>query len=867
MRKFSLLSVFAMALGLVAATGCNQPKNDSASKGEAAKTADQKAKAKSGDAPAPGKVAKGDSTIIPVGTSFAKGGGADALVTIIEFSDFQCPFCTRVNPTLKQIKETYGDKVRVVFKHNPLPFHKDAPGAAYASLAAGMQGKFWPMHDKLFENQRALKRADLVKYAKELELDVQKFEKDMDAKGTKAMVDADQALAKKVGARGTPNFLINGKQISGARPFDSFKQVIDSEIKAIEDGKIAANAAYATRVKSNFKKPTPRKAKGPDTKTVYKIPTGDVTYAKGGKAPLVTILEFSEFQCPFCSKVLPTMKKIHETYGDDVRVVFKHNPLSFHKDAKGASLAALAAGKQGKFWEMHDKMFANQRKLKTDNLNAYAQELGLDMAKFKADMADASLAKIIADDQKIAAQFGARGTPNFFINGRQLTGARPYPSFKEVIDAEIKKANALIKAGTARADIYTALTAKGLTKAAPRAKKNARKPRADDKTVYKVPVGANDMVKGPADALITVIEFSEFQCPFCSRVNPTIAQVNKTYGKDVRVVFKHNPLPFHKDAPLAAEAALAANAQGKGWEMHDKLFQNQKQLKRESLNAYAKELGLNVAKFGADLDSGKFKAQIKADQALARQIGASGTPHFFVNGRRLVGAQPFPSFKTLIDGELAKAKALVAKGTARANVYTELTKNGATKPAAGTGRKAPEDDKKVYNVKVNPGDAMKGNKNAQITIVEFSDFQCPFCGRVNPTLKQIQDTYGDKVRIVFKHNPLSFHKDAPLASEAALAANAQGKFWEYHDLLFKNQRAIKRDNLDSYAQELGLNMAKFKKDLDAGTYKAQIVADQAMARSLGATGTPSFFVNGRKLRGAQPFPKFKALIDEQLKKK
>ncbi len=177
-------------------------------------------------------VAAGDSEIIPVGTSYAKGGGKDAPVTIIEFSDFQCPFCSRVNPTLEKIKEKYGDKVRVVFKHNPLPFHKQAPYASQAALAAGMQGKFWEMHDKLFENQKALQPEQVDGYAKDLGLDMEKYKKDVNSKAVKDQVDADMKLATKVGARGTPNFMINGKQLSGAQPLDRFTAVIDEQLKA-----------------------------------------------------------------------------------------------------------------------------------------------------------------------------------------------------------------------------------------------------------------------------------------------------------------------------------------------------------------------------------------------------------------------------------------------------------------------------------------------------------------------------------------------------------------------------------------------------------------------------------------------------------
>ena len=834
---------------------------------EKAATAETSTVAKKSEKSKATKAAAADENVIPVGTSHFKGS-AEAPVTIVVFSEFQCPFCRRILPTMKEVEEKYGDRVRVAFKHNPLPFHKDAQLASEAALAAGAQGKFWEMHDKLFENQKAIKRPDLDKYAQEMGLDMTKFKAALDNHTFKKAIDADKALAAKVGARGTPNSFVNGIKVTGARQFDAFKEIIDKQLKealALKGKGMTADQIYAAMVKKNFeapKAPKPRKAKD-TSKDVYKVPVGN-SQSKGPKDALVTIVVFSEFQCPFCSRVLPTTKKIHETYGDKVRVVFKHNPLPFHKDAGLASQATLAAGDQGKFWEMHDKLFANQKALKRENLDAYATELGLNMAKFKAALDGQIHKKSIDSDQALARKIGARGTPNFFINGRKLVGAQPFDAFKKIIDEEIGKAEKLIKAGTPKSQVYAKLTEKGLEKAAP-AKPRKDRPRADDKTVYKVPVTAKDASKGSADALVTIVEFSEFQCPFCSRVLPTVKKIHETYGKDVRVVFKHNPLPFHKDAGLASQAALAAGAQGKFWEMHDKLFGNQRAIKRPDLEKYATELELNMSQFKADLDSEKYKSQIDADQALARQIGAGGTPNFFINGRKLVGAQPFESFKTVIDQEIKKAQALVSKGTPRRNVYAELTKNGATKPKAVPKLPA-EDDKKVYSVKVDPKDASAGKTSAPITIVEFSDFQCPFSKRGKGTLKQIKDKYGDKVRFVYKHNPLSFHKEAPLAAEAALAAGAQGKFWELHDLMFENQRALKRDDIERYAQEIGLNLAKFKSALDAGTFKAQIQTDIAHARELGATGTPSFFVNGRKLRGAKPFDAFAKIIDEELKK-
>jgi len=164
------------------------------------------------------------------------------------------------------------------------------------------------------------------------------------------------------------------------------------------------------------------------------------------------------------------------------------------------------------------------------------------------------------------------------------------------------------------------------------------------------------------------------------------------------------------------------------------------------------------------------------------------------------------------------------------------------------------------------GAPVKGNPDAKLAIVEFSDFQCPFCGRVEPTLKQIEKEYGGQVRIVFKHLPLSIHPKAPAAHAAAEAAHQQGKFWEMHDLIFSNQRAMSEEKYLEYAQQLGLDMDKFKADLGSEEVQKRVKQDMAEASKLGVTGTPAFFVNGRFLSGAQPFSSFQSLIDEELGK-
>jgi protein-disulfide isomerase len=606
----------------------------------------------------------------------------------------------------------------------------------------------------------------------------------------------------------------------------------------------------------------------------YKVPVTGAEPSKGPKDALVTIVEFSEFQCPFCSRVLPTMKQVTDTYGDKVRIVWRNNPLAFHNNAGPAAELAMEAKAQAgddKFWEVHDVLFANQKALTRPQLEEYAQKAGLKMDGVKKALDEKTHAKAIKADQTLAASLGANGTPYFFVNGRQLRGAQPFASFKTVIDAEIATAEALLKQGVKPEQMYATLTKDGLTKAAA-AKPKPKPGQPDPKAVYKVPLKGNEPQKGPDDALVTIVEISDFECPFCGRVEPTVKQAQDKYGKDVRVVWMNNPLPFHKNAKPAANAALEAHAQ-KGddgfWAMHEKMFANQKALTTDNLEKWAKEIGLNMARFKKALADDKYSKTIQEQQALASSLGARGTPAFFINGRNLRGAQPLPAFTAVIDEELAKAKALVAKGTPRAKVYATTIANGETGPKTAPAAAAP-DANKVYNIPAPKNAPSKGTKGAKVVIQEFSDFQCPFCGRVNPTIAQVIKEYGDKVQIIWRDYPLPFHKDAQPAAQAAREVFAQKgdkAFWAYHDLLFQNQKALSRPNLEKYAEQVGgIDMKAFKAALDSGKHKAAVDADVAAIAKAGARiGTPSFFINGKLLQGAQPYPAFKAAIDAALK--
>ncbi len=161
----------------------------------------------------------------------------------------------------------------------------------------------------------------------------------------------------------------------------------------------------------------------------------------------------------------------------------------------------------------------------------------------------------------------------------------------------------------------------------------------------------------------------------------------------------------------------------------------------------------------------------------------------------------------------------------------------------------------------------QGPANAPVTIVEFSDFQCPYCARLIPTLDQVKQQYGDKVRIVFRQFPLGNHQHAQKAAEASLCANDQGKFLQMHDAMFQNQQALAVDALKAKAVELGMTAEAFNACLDSGKYANQVQSDMQEGTVAGVSGTPAMFVNGRFINGAVPLEQLTKVIDDELRRK
>ncbi|HTA93935.1 MAG TPA: thioredoxin domain-containing protein [Polyangiaceae bacterium] len=597
------------------------------------------------------------------------------------------------------------------------------------------------------------------------------------------------------------------------------------------------------------------------------VPVSALDPQWGAQDAPVTIVMFEDLQCPFCSRVQATLAQIRDTYGPrKVRLVWKNNPLPFHQNARLAAEAAMALfGLKGSaaFWQFQDRAFANQNALNDDSFNEWAVDAGVDPVAFKDALSTKKYSSKIDQDIALAAKVGANGTPGFRINGVTVSGAQPFDKFKEVIDAQLAEAAQAVASGTPAADVYAKLTNQHQSAVTPLAP--AKPPEEEDKSVWNIPVLDDDPVRGPKDALVTIVEFSDFQCPFCKRVEATLKDIADSYGKDVRFVWKDNPLPFHPRAkPAASLARFAYKQKGSSafWDVHDQLFASNPKLEDEDLKRIAEKVGVSWSAAKAAGDSNRFAAKIDASVDLASDLLARGTPSFFINGVRLTGAQPFDVFKALIDEQLAKARASVARGVPREKVYDELMKDGKGPPPP-EGKAVPAPD---------ASDPARGSANAKVVIQEFADFQCPFCKRVQPTLLALEKEYGSKIKVVWRHLPLPFHQNAPLAAEAAQEVFAQkgnAAFWAFHDKIYNSDKdgsaSTDRANLERLAREAGVNMTAFDAALDTNKHQAKIAADAEIANKAGISGTPAFVINGYYLSGAQPAAAFKKLIDLALR--
>ncbi len=365
---------------------------------------------------------------------------------------------------------------------------------------------------------------------------------------------------------------------------------------------------------------------------------------------------------------------------------------------------------------------------------------------------------------------------------------------------------------------------------------------------------------GPKDAWVTVVEVTDYECPYCRKAERTLETLRETYRDDLRVVVLEYPLPMHERAEATALAALAVDASGRFESMHHALFESPDRRTDEGLLDLAVRAGMPRRAYESALASSAPRARLDAAKKLGKELGVTGTPAFFVNGRKISGAQPLGTFDTMIREEIAHAKALVASGVPKASVYDAIVDEAHKNPAPRESKDPDaEPPSHVPAARGIGGSLVRGEASAKTTMVVFTDLECPYCRKLDARLDEIVARRAD-VKVVLRHAPLPMHEHAELAAKAAIAAEKQEKLAMFTKLAFASQGPLDRSTLDALARTAGLDMPRFTRDLDSPEVAARLEEDRALARKLDVRGTPTTFVESERVVGAQPIDAFEKAL-------
>lgn len=376
----------------------------------------------------------------------------------------------------------------------------------------------------------------------------------------------------------------------------------------------------------------------------------------GTRNAALTWVFFGDLDCPHTRRAWRTLETVKTSFGDDLRIVFRHRPLRQHPNAERAArvLAGLQRRKGSQaFFDVLHRVLQGEDTLSDERLTAELTAAGF--ADLKLDDLARAGEPAVSADQRLSGQFAVKSTPFSFLNGQAIDGERSLPEVQKLLADEQRSATWLTAAGVPASSLYATRTASNLIGVGDSVE--AR---------WCVPI-ATSPIRGPADALVTLVEFADFECPYCRSAEPTLKALLAHYPKTLRVVWKDYPLPQHKSALLLANFAADAYRRGASagfWAVHEGLMALTDAPDDGALGELAGKAGLDGALLLISAHNGVHDAEIRAEMALGQKLGVNGTPTFFANGRRIEGALPLPRFDALIQEELKTAQRIVARGTA-----------------------------------------------------------------------------------------------------------------------------------------------------------------------------------------------------------
>lgn len=597
-------------------------------------------------------------TSIPIEADDIVSGSATAPVTLVAFLDYECGFCAQGFGRLAELRGKYdASTLRIVLKQLPLDFHPEALPAAIAAqsvkLVAGDDVAL-DYSALLFGNQERLGAEAYAEFAAKLGVDAELFREAITAEETIARVGADVLLSRKLGVSGTPAFFVNGRALAGAYPLETFTALVDEERAAtlalVRDGDV--RRAYAERVRANSAQGLATSLLAEDPRT-HRVELGD-SPRLGAENAKVTLVVFTDFECPYCKKGEATLTELRRLYGPDLRVVWKHLPLPFHSRAKPAArVARLVQTTRGDaaFFRFAAELFESSPRLEEGLLRERALRAGVPAAALERALAggDVDIERALEKDAELADDLLARGTPHFFVNGLRLSGARPLAHFQAVIDEARRRADALLRERP-DANVYEETTRAGVVPGAPQ-------------KVTTIPPTKDRPRRGALDALVTIHVWSDFECPYCRKAEGVLAELEKEFPGELAFVWHDLPLDFHEKAgPAARLGRLVFRERGSEafFRYHARVFAldaDGAKVERSELLDHARSLGLS-AKKAEDALSGEADATMLEDAALAESLGIRGTPAFVVGDYLVTGAQPKRHFERLV--RLAKREKVTA---------------------------------------------------------------------------------------------------------------------------------------------------------------------------------------------------------------
>jgi len=396
------------------------------------------------------------------------------------------------------------------------------------------------------------------------------------------------------------------------------------------------------------------------------IPLADDVPQWGSAEALVTVVVFGDLECPHTRKAERALQGLMRAFPKELRVAFRHRPLSIHPRARDAARVAIGLRKdQGDaaFFRLYSSLAAGSDSAERTRLEAWVSAAGGDGSKVGKYLSDPETERILSRDLELAGQFDVRETPTFFVNGVRVDGLTAFDDLKSTIEKELASSRSLLTLGTAPTLLYAARVRKNLM---------GLGPKVVERTC---PAVVGSPMRGATDALVTLVEFSDFECPFCRRAQPTLDTLLARHGGDLRIVWKNFPLDNHPRArPAAAFALEVFEKQGaaKFWKVHDLLFASEAGLSDSAFEAIALKASLDPTPLIDAARTRTHDPKIDADARAGLKIGVKGTPTFFVNGRMLSGAQPVEQFEVIVKEELEAARRLIGSGTARSRIYDAL---------------------------------------------------------------------------------------------------------------------------------------------------------------------------------------------------